>query len=451
MRQIDRRAFLSESTKTVFALGATTLAFRSESRAAPASEKVRLAAIGVGGRCSSLIRGFLARDDCEVVTLCDVYPERDVLLRTSQLIAEKQGRAPKIVQDFRRVLDDKSVDAVIIGTPDHWHAPLTIFACQAEKDVYVEKPPTHNIWEGRKMVQAARRYQRIVQVGTQSRSAPYVQKALELVHSGELGTIGLCKVFNMKSGDAFSKGKDGQPRAGMDYNTWLGPAQERPYNDATVYRRGWHQYWDFSGGDLADDGIHQLDIARWLVGKGFPSTVQAMGGNFVHHDDREVPDTQSVAFNFDSLVMTFELTQWAPYMQKTNGRTRQGNAFPYWPQNATRIELYGSKNLMTLGRHGGGWQIFTDEGKIVKQEYGRFPDDEHKENFIACIKSRKPTNANPEEGHRSAVLVHMANIAYRIGDTLRFDAQTETFVDNAAANRLVRRDYRKGFAVPDVI
>ncbi len=452
MSEINRRHFLARSTRTIVGLGAAAATGPGLARATSASDKVRLAAIGIGGRCSSLIRGFLERSDVEIVSLCDVYPARDTVQSMAKYVEDKQSRRPEVVQEFRRVLDSQDVDAVIVGTPDHWHAPMSIFACQAEKDVYVEKPPSHNIWEGRKMVEAARRYNRVVQVGTQNRSAPYVQAAAEMIAAGEIGTIHLCKVFNMKPGGPYRKTPDGKPRAGMDYATWLGPVSPRPYNDRIVYGGGWHQYWDFSGGDMADDGVHQLDIARWLIGRDVPHAVHATGGNFAFDDDRETPDLQVVSFDFDDLVMTFELTQYLPYMKKTNGQIRFGKAFPHWPQNATRIELYGTKNLMVLGRHGGGWQVFTGDGKVVKQQYGSFPDDVHKEDFIRAIRSRERPSADVEEGHRSAMLVHLGNIAYRVGRRkLAFDKKAERFVGDDDANRLVRRDHRGPFSVPDTV
>ncbi len=444
-----RRHFLERSTATVVGFGAAAFAMPRRARAVPASEKVVMAAIGIGGRCSSLIDGFLERGDVRFATLCDVNPKRDRLLAMRKRIEEAGGARPAYEKDYRKVLDDPSIDAVIVATPDHWHAPLTVFACQAGKDVYVEKPPSHNVWEGRMMANAARRHERVVQVGTQNRSAPYVMAALEAIRGGELGKIHLTKVYNLKSGGPFRRGPDGSPPEGMDYDTWLGPAPERPFN-STIYHGGWHQYWDFSGGDLADDGIHQLDIARWLTGTRLPRSVHSTGGRFAFPDDRETPDTQVVSFKYDDMVMTFELTQYAPYMRKTNGQIRRGKAFPYWPQNSTRIELYGSKNLMILGRHGGGWQIFTGDGKVVKESYGMFPDAPHKENFIRCIKSRERPSADAEEGHLSAALVHLANISYRLGGRrLTVDPDTETIIGDRRASRLLRRNYRGRFGVPE--
>ena len=242
MTDLDRRRFLKQSSKTVVAMGVASLAVRRPVRATPNSEKVRMAAIGVGGRCSSLIRGFADRGDVDFTTLCDVYPQRKLVGDSRAYIDSKQGSAPRVVQEFRRVLDDKSIQAVIVGTPDHWHGPMTIYACQAEKDVYVEKPPSHNVWEGRKTVEAARRYKRVVQVGTQNRSAPYVHRALELIRGGAIGEIHLCKVYNMKPGGPFRRGSDGAPRDGMDYDTWLGPVRTQPYNDRVVYGGSGHKY-----------------------------------------------------------------------------------------------------------------------------------------------------------------------------------------------------------------
>ena len=452
MDSMPRRRFLDLSSKTIVSLGVGTLAARRPVRATPASDKVRLAAIGVGGRCSTLIRGLLQNRGVEFPLFCDVYPKRDTVLGMQRAVAEAQGEAPGIEPDFRRVLDDKTIDGVVIGTPDHWHAPLAIFACQAEKDVYVEKPPSHNVWEGRKMAEAAARYKRVVQVGTQNRSAPYVRKALELIRGGAAGDIPLCKVYNMKGGGPFRLGENGKPPEGMDYNTWLGPAQERPYNARICYGGGWHQFWDFSGGDMADDGVHQLDIARWLFGVELPTAVHGSGGRIVHRgDDGEVPDTQVVTYEFGDRVMTFELTQYAPYMRKTNGQTRFGDAFPYWLQNSTRIEFYGTKKFMILGRHGGGWQLFTADGKVDDQMFGRFPDPPHQKNFIDCIKSRETPNAPALEGHRSAALVHLGNIATRLRRRIEFDPKEEKVVGDAEAQQMLKRKYRKGFEVPELI
>jgi predicted dehydrogenase len=414
---------------------------------------VTIASIGVGGRGSSLLRGFLARGDVECAYICDLDPARggDCMKE----VERRTGKKARRVLDYRRVFDDRGVDAVVVATPDHWHGPATVYACQAGKHVYVEKPPCHNIWEGRKMVEAARRYRRVVQVGTQNRSAPYNQKAVEYIRSGKLGKIHLCKVYNLKSGGPggpFREPPDSKCPQGVDYDRWLGPAPLRPFNRAH-WHGGWHHYWRYSGGDAADDGSHQIDLARWLIGKEYPKSVAGMGGRIAFPgDDGEVPDTQTATFEFDGLLMTFELAQWAPYMFKTPGRIRFGDEFPNWLQNATRIELYGTRGLMVVGRHGGGWQVFTQDARVVAKEPGRFPDDAHKENFIGAVRGQNPPSADIEEGHKSAILLHLANIAARLGGRrFAFDAKTETIPGDPGANALVKRVYRSPYTIPEAV
>ena len=458
MRQITRRRFLDRSAKKVLGLSAvaSVMTVGERARGASPNEKIILGAIGVGGRGSTLVRGFASRPDFEFAYICDLDPRRGGDLVRE--LKEKQGKAPEHVSNLHRVLDDKQVDAVVIATPDHWHALASVLACQAGKHVYVEKPPSHNVWEGRKTVEAARRYKRVVQVGTQNRSAPYIHKAIEFLRSGSLGKIHLCKVFNVKPGGPYRAPPDSPQPPGVDYDMWLGPAPKRPFNEGHFHGR-WHAYWTYSGGDMANDGIHQLDIARWLLGKDFPKAVHCSGGKLAYPEsDAEVADTQVATFEFDDVLMTFELTQWAPYMDKIAGDIRDNDLFPYWPQCATRIEIYGTKGLMYVGRHGGGWQVFTSAqkqsrpGELVAQAFGRFPDPEHKQNFIESIRNDKLPSADIEEGHRSAVLVHLANIATRLGGRrLVFNSKTETFVGDKEANALLKRDYRAPFVIPEQV
>ncbi len=444
----NRRSFIGQATKST--VGLTTAVIATQARPVlGANDKVLMALIGCGGRGTSLVRGFARRDDVKVTYLCDLNKNRGNDL--FDMLKSQHNEGLKKVNHYQHVFDANDVDAVIVATPDHWHGPATIFACQAGKDVYVEKPPSHNVWEGRKMVEAAQRYKRVVQVGTQNRSAPYVLEALKYIQEGGLGKIPLCKVYNLKSGGEYHLPPNGEPPEGFDWNTWLGPAPERPYNSSIVHG-GWHKFWAYSGGDMADDGVHQLDIARMLIGKAYPRGVHASGGKLAFDDDREAPDTQTVTYDFDDTVMTFELTQYAPYMFKTPSSIRSSDEFPYWPQNSTRIELYGTKRQMIIGRHGGGWQVLTSDHKVVEEMPGRIPEYEHKQNFIDCIRSRKQPNADIEEGHRSACLVHLGNIALRVGSKkLWFDSDTERFAHDEEANQLIKRDYREPFVVPEKV
>jgi predicted dehydrogenase len=453
---MNRRDFLSTSAKAglTTAIGAGFISAGSAAVSSSPSEKITLAMIGLGGRGDSLTRGFLDLKGVSIAYLCDPDPKQHPDL--SDLIKTKSGHEPKRVTDYRRVLDDKSVDAVVIAAPDHWHCPLTVFACMAGKDVYVEKPLSFNIWEGRKAVEAARKHKRVVQVGMQSRSAPYMQHAKQYILDAKLGKIAYCRVCNLKSGGPFKQPPNSDPPAGVDYNLWLGPAPEHAFN-AGRFHKQWHNYWDYSGGDMANDGVHQLDVARWMLDKDCPTHITSTGGNYAFKDDNETPETQTAEFQFDDAQLHFEQIGFGNYMLKEDPTVRSGEVFPLWQQYSTRIELYGTKGLMFLGRHGGGWQVFTRptawKQQLVTEEHGRFPDKSHKVNFLDCIRSREKPNADVEKGHHSAAMVHLANISYRLGGVkLDYDHATETIRNNPEANRFLKRENaRQPFAIPDAI
>jgi predicted dehydrogenase len=454
-RSLNRRQFLDRSKKTSLGLaaGVTVLSNAQSVWAAPANEKVVLAQVGCGGRGSNLAAGFIERGDCVYAYTCD--PDMNRAQALAKSLEGLQGKSPKAVQDLRKALEDKSVTAIIAATPDHWHALATIWACQAGKDVYVEKPATHSCWEGQKMVEAARKYRRVVQVGTQNRSAEYNRQAREYIASGKLGKIHLCRVFNQKEWGNFPQRPDADPPKGFDWDMWNGPAPEAKYNP--TLHGGWHHLWRYSGGDIANDASHQLDLARWLMGVEHPKTVYSTGGRFNSQGAAETPDTQIAVYDFDHLVMTFELTLYTPYMLKISPQIRESlTEYPYWPQCATRIEIYGETGVMYVGRHGGGWQVFgrpkSEKPVLIAQGNGKFPDPEHKEDFIRCIRSRALPNADVEKGHRSALLTHYANISYRLGgQKLVIDPKTEHIVGNAEAMQLFKRQYRKPWVIEEQV
>ncbi|MFP4056245.1 MAG: Gfo/Idh/MocA family protein [Candidatus Brocadiia bacterium] len=443
-QDFDRRTFLRTSAS---GLAAASLIGTS---ALGANDAIVAGFLGCGGRGRQLVSHVAARDDSRVAYVCDLDPRR---LEAGARHAHKQAEArPKAVADFRTILDDKAVDVLFNATPDHWHCLPVIRACQAGKDAYVEKPLSHNIWEGRQCVRAARKYQRVVQVGTQNRSAPYCHQALERIRSGQLGDVYLCRVFNMKNRGPVKARPDAQPPPGVDYDLWLGPAPKRPFNPNYFHGR-WHWFWDYSGGDIINDGVHQIDLARWLVGRASPASVVCTGGKFAFPDDaQQTPDTQNIHWEFDRLTLTFELTLWTPYMKKTPWDFRNTDDFPHWPFSATRIELYGTRGLMMMGRHGGGWQVFGPDGKVAAQAPGRRPTDRHIENLFACIRSRQRPNADVEEGHLSTVLCHLGNISYRVGGPrLAWDAEAERFPGDEEANRLVKRPGREPYRIPEEV
>jgi predicted dehydrogenase len=457
---MNRRDFLKRSTKTSLgvAAGWTILNNPKSVRAAPANERVMLASVGVRGRGGNLAADFAVRPDCRIAYICDV--DANLFPATVKRVAPIQGGAdPVCVQDFRKALDDKNVDAIVVATPDHWHCLATILGCQAGKDVYVEKPLSHSAWEGRKAIEAARKYNRVVQVGMQNRSAPYVMAAKKYLDDGRLGKVHLCRVYDHKGGAEalgnFPAEPDRDPPEGFDWDMWNGPAPEARYNANCINH--WHSLWRYAGGDMVNDAVHQLDIARWLMGVEYPKSVYCTGGRFADEGIAEAPDTQIANFELDNLLMTVEMTLYTPYMLKESPQIRQSpTEHPYWPQNSTRVEIFGSEGFMVVIRHGGGWQVFLRpqrEKPVLKdQDKGLFPDPEHKENFIQCIRSRELPNADVEKGHRSALWVHYANISLRTGgQKLKIDPKTEDIIGNPEATTLLRRTYRKPWVVPEVV
>lgn len=453
MKLIDRRSFLGAAGTAGVAAAAGTLAtrFARTAKASVPSERIVMAVIGVHGRGMAHVAGFAARNDCEVAYICDVDSEYFV---PAVIQVEKVGaRTPKTVTDMRRVFDDPAVDAVVIATPDHWHALATIWACQAGKDVYVEKPVSNNIWEGRQMVAAARKNGRIVQAGMQNRSAPYNIAAKEYIENGRLGKIEFVRVYNQKPQDNFDQFDAPAPQT-LDWNLWNGPAPDRPYN-ATMHGH-WHSFWRYGGGEITNDAIHQMDLARWVLNLDYPKTISSVGRPHSEPGAAETPDAIATLLEFERMVMSIEQTLYAPYMLKSDQDVRNGDMFPYWEQNGERIEIYGSKAMMVLGRHGCGWQVFGRQKNrkpaVIAQMYGRFPDAWHHENFANCVRSRSTPNADIEEGHRSALICHAANISYRIGNKqLTLDPKAERFVDNDKANALVKYEYRAPFTVPELV
>ena len=445
---INRRRFLERGIRGGFGVAASAYGLGVASKAAAPSDKVVVGMMGVGGRGTFLTQLFASRPDVEIAYICDV--DKLKFQRAVKVVEDKKGKTPKTIGNFQRILEDKNVDAIVCATPDHWHALATVLSCQAGKDVYVEKPASNCIWEGRKAVEAARKYNRVVQIGMQCRSSSYGRSARELIQSGKLGSIHLVRVFNMLSREPVEGTPDTAPPEGLDWDMWVGPGPLRAYNPM-YFRR---VFWDFNGGLITDDGVHQLDFARMVMGVSFPKSVHHAGGKLFFNDIAETPDTTIVTYDYDRLRLVFEQTWWTPYMKKTPDSIRESlSQFPDWyPFNATKIEIYGSRGLMLLGRHGGGWQLHDEEGRTIAADKQRHSEMQagHVENFISCIRSRKRPNADVEEGHVSAALCHMANISYRMGDRkLEFDSSKEVFVDGDEANHYLKRSYRAPWVMPE--
>ena len=448
-----RREFIKKSIASSVGLAVGSNTFLNASYKG-ANDKIVLALIGTGGRgMDGIVNCCKINENVTIKTVCDVNATK--LSKAAAAIEKEFGYSPKMTADMKEILDDKDVDAVWIATPEHWHALATVWACQAGKDVYVEKNPTINIWEGRKMVEAAAKYKRIVQVGFQNRSAPYGFSAREYIKSGKLGKIVTVKSYNMLGGGKWTERPEAPVPPWLDWDKWQGPAAKRSFNPGIVTENGrgdWGCYWAYSGGGLADDASHVMDLARLVIGDPpHPKSVYGWGGNHVFGGTRETPEYQSIVYDFGDFTLSCDNAYATNYMIKTPNNIRfDKNLFPNWRNNATRTEIYGTEGLMYLGRHGGGWQVLGPNNEIVAQDGGVFPDKEHQIDFIQSLRTRKQPNGDVEECHRSATLVHLGNIAYRVGNKqLLFDGKTEKILNDDQANALARGSYRAGFIIPE--
>ncbi|HTX37249.1 MAG TPA: Gfo/Idh/MocA family oxidoreductase [Bryobacteraceae bacterium] len=409
--------------RRTFAMSALT-AF-SASRVAGANDRIRMGWIGSGGRGRQDLATFLKQPDADPVAICDLYePFRD------KAIEMAAGR-PKGFDDFRQLLEQKDVDAVVVAVPDHWHALIAIAACEAGKDVYCEKPLSLTVAEGRRMVEAARKHGRVFQTGSQQRSGAHYAQAVKLIRDGGIG-----EVHRIQAGMQRNIFPGLQPtemasgiRPGFNWEMWLGPAPERPFDPfRCIYNFRW--FWDYSGGQMTNWGAHHLDIARWIVGADAPTEVAGFGGRYALTDGGETPDIQEVTYQFPKVVVTWTVSEIAEGKPVT-------------------LDIYGTKGKLTLLRS--GFQVTPEmigPGKDKKpameplQAKGGDLDGAHARNFLDCVKSRQRPNADVEEGHRSAVMCHLGNISTRLGRSLRWDAAAEQITGDAEANRWLSRPYR---------
>ncbi len=413
-----------------------------------ANDRIVVALIGAGGHgITVILQAANLGENVFVKYVCDVDDTRGGYGITE--LEKIQGTAPIRVRDMRTVLDDKEVDAVFIATPEHWHGLATVWACQAGKDVYVEKCISHNINEGQKMIEAAMKYERIVQCGTQNRSSAYARSAREFIQRGDLGGIMAVHIKEMLSGPIpFVEKEETRAPDTIDWDMWLGPAPMVPYSVSR--NKSWSYYWDYAGGNSMSGGIiHQLDLARLVLGDpGFPQSVYCAGGRYFFDDKRDVPDYQMATFDYGKYVLTLEAGECTPYLKKSGPDVRFSEKFPEWMQNATRIEILGTKGMMYVGRMGGGWQAFGEDKQIIGQEPGYYPLEAHIRNFIHCLRNREQPNGNIVEGHHSAVLIHLANLSYRAGNKqLLFSPEYETITNSPEAAKMIVRDYRTGYEI----
>jgi len=449
MSSLSRREF----TKTMAVAGATTAL--GNLAVLGANDRVRLGFIGLGNRGDQVLDAFLKHSDCEVVAICDLYqPYLD-------FASKKIGTQPKQFKDYRKLLEQKDVDAAVICTPDHWHALQTVHACEAGKDVYVEKPLSLRVAEGRKMVTAVRKHNRVSQVGIHRRSIPVCQELAEFIRNGGIGKVTVARAFHIQN--EWPKGignpPNGEPPAGFDWDAWLGPAPKVAYNlNRSFYRFRW--FYDYSGGQVTNFGVHYLDLIHSALGQDAPLAVTAMGGKVAVEDNREIPDTLEAIWQYPggTLVTFSQFNATAPAasarpseieFRGTKGTLYvYGNGYEVVPDKITQHEIPARSPIAREADR----QYHEGAGTLIepKKATGSSSGDTvaHARNFLDCVKSRQKCTCDIEIGHRSTTTTLLANIAYHTKAQLQWDAKAERFTNNEAANKLLEYSYRAPYALP---
>ncbi len=496
-KKLSRREFLARSSQAAAgvlassALGLFAATPASSRKILGANDRINLAIIGIRSRGMALCEGFAAIKNVHIKALVDV--DENLFAERASGIEKAHGYKPAFAKDLRRVFDDKEIDAVAIATPNHWHALAAIWACQAGKHVYVEKPCSHNVWEGRKIVEAARKYDRLVQVGFQNRSGTNARAAMNFLREGKLGKLYMARALCFKPRENIGRYPDGPLAPGenysltvasnhkepaytfeyltnVNYDMWLGPAPTQPFN-RNRFHYNWHWHWDYGNGDTGNQGPHQFDFARWGLRKEeYPVKLRSFGGQFAQDSSQETPNTQTTIFEYaDGVIFEFAtrglLTNAEGKVTKAEMLAANGK----WQASLSGDLMignlfYGSEGWMQIDS-GGNWQTFFGRNNepgpgSVSTAADRYDPmnlagsgDTHLNNFIAALRSgkREDLTSDIESGHLSSALPHLANISYRLGRELKFDGRKEKFVNDAEADRLLTREYRKPYAVPEKV
>ena len=416
------------------------------------NDTIRVACVGVRSQGRSHLRAYNKMKNVEIAAVVDI----DESVLNSRLDdVEKMGRKrPTGYTDLRKLLEDKSIDAISIATPNHNHALQAIWGCQAGKDVYVEKPCAYNIFEARQLVAAAHKYNRMVQHGTNGRSSPAMQEAVQRIRDGVIGDVYMSRGLCFKWRDTIGRTPVEAVPAGVHYDLWLGPAPKREFT-RNRFHYNFHWFWDYGNGDLGNQGVHQIDAARWLLGVKYPSKISAMGGHFMFDDDQETPNTITASFEFNEggkkRLLVFEVRHWITNGEAGVGDRPEGRSgAPAGPLNAIGNIVYGSKGYLSTAH---GFKIFLGKEQQPGPAPAKTERGDNWANFIKAVRSRNAAdlNAPVDEGAPSVTLIHLANISYRLGRTLYFDSETMTVEGDAEANRMFTRHYRAPFVVPEKV
>jgi predicted dehydrogenase len=429
----NRRHFLQAA-----GAGTVALTLGTNTARADVAGKVTLGIIGPGGMGSNHVDYLCGRDDVSIARVCDV--DNDRCGSAADKVYQSTNQRPQQSTDMREVLDDPSIDAVFIATPDHWHAPASLLALAAGKHVYVEKPCCHNVREGRLMVDAVERTGLVLQVGTQTRSTEFVMEAMQRIHEGEIGDILVAKAWNSQRRSSIGKTGPSDPPENLDFDTWLGPAPVVPYRTNLLHGvwRWWH---DFGCGDMGNDGVHDIDVALWGLGvTGHPDRAVCFGRKLFFDDDQQFPDTQYAIYEYPAdekgrkRQMIFEQRDWSPYTQEGY---ENGAAF------------YGTEGVLICG-HTVGWRLYGPRMELKGERTGQADLAAHHQNFLDSIRGEATPNADVNAGHRAATIVHLGNIGARLGGDMQFDPVAEQITNHPEANALLTRQYRDHWGTPAV-
>jgi predicted dehydrogenase len=425
MRQlISRRSFVKTSSQLTLLTGLATVAHPSF--AAPtASDEVTIGLMGGRIRGQSLVEYFTQIPGVKIAYVCDV--DREVADKCNALVAARQGSAAAVVSDFRRVLDDPAIDGLVVAAPDHWHAVATAMACDAGKHVYCEKPATHNVVEGAKLIDAVKRSGRVVQTGTQRRSSESLRNMVEFLRGNGIGKIHFARAWIASQRPSIGHAQDeSKPPQTVDYDMWLGPAPLRAFNE-NHFHYNWHWQWEYGSGEIGNNGIHGLDLARWALGVGMPLRVNSTGGKYTFQDDQVTPDTQIACFEYPELLLMWEHRTWSPH-------TLAGSMFG--------VEFHGAEGVVTTDGKAWHHQPYGEKSK-AGDDSNAVMEPAHQANWIKCIRDGGTPAADIKTGVMSANLCHLANVSQRVGRHLDWDDEQQQFADSdSAANELLKRTYR---------
>lgn len=423
-----RRDFLKTSTASI-GLG-IGIGFHSSAVAAPfsksANEKLTVGVMGVNGRGSALAKGFCGQDNVEVTHVCDV--DSRAIEKCKASLEGRQAKAPVGVGDFRKILDDGSVDILVCAAPNHWHAPATILGCSAGKHVYVEKPCSHTPWEGEVAIAAARKNKRVVQMGNQRRSNDIHLAAIKKIHEGAIGKALFARCWYNNRRPSIGQGKHVAIPAWLNYELWQGPCTEQKFK-SNLLHYNWHWHWHFGNGELGNNGVHAIDVARWGLEVDYPTRVVSAGGRYRFEDDQETADTHMTSFEFGKKMITWEGLSWSP-------RDTSGSAFG--------ISFHGTEGHITL--LDSGYTHYDIRNKVIEEnKKGGIDDSKHFANFLSCIREDKTPNSDIEEAHKSTLLCHLGNIAHRTGESLNIDSKNGHIVNKEIHEKYWTKQYRKGW------